>query len=199
MTTTASSSSNRLSRSTVTHLCALLSSSFHDDALTRRLIPDERLRAELLPGFFRVFVELSAAYDGVLTTPDGDAVLLFLPPGAEPDEEALDAAFAGVLGEHTDALRTITHLQAQRHPQEPPHYYISFGAVRAERQKGGLISGLVSDLLARADAEAGGVYAEASSPGGEAVSRRAGFRRLGRDIVLPGGGPTFRPMWRDPR
>ncbi|MFD7259982.1 hypothetical protein [Streptomyces sp. NPDC059874] len=193
------STSPQLSRSQITHLSALLASSFHDDGLTRWMIPDERLRSELLPGFFRVFVELSAAYDGVLTTPDGDAVLLFLPPGAEPDEEALDAAFAEALGEHVDALRTIAHLQAERHPHGPPHYYVSFGAVRADRQQSGLISGLLGEVLTRADAEGVAVYAEASSPGGEAATRRAGFERLGGDIPLPKSGPTLRPMWRDPR
>ncbi|MEV7525546.1 hypothetical protein [Streptomyces sp. NPDC091371] len=191
--------SPNLSRSQVTHLSALLASSFHEDALTRWMIPDERLRSELLPGFFRVFVELSASYDGVLTTPDGDAVLLFLPPGAEPDEAALDTAFEEALGEHADALRTIARLQAERHPHGPPHYYISFGAVRAGRQQGGLISGLLGGLLTRADAEGVGAYTEASSPGGEAATRRAGFDRLGGDIALPGDGPVLRPMWRDPR
>ncbi|MFE5811705.1 hypothetical protein [Streptomyces sp. NPDC056491] len=190
---------NRLNPSTVTDLSALLAASFQEDALTRWMIPGERLRAELLPGFFRVFVELSAAHDGVLTGPDGDAVLLFLPPGAEPDEKALEAALSAALGEHADAMRTIAGLQEERHPHGPPHYYVSFGAVRPGRQQGGLMSGLLGRVVARADAEGVACYVEASSPGGEATSRRAGFERLGADIALPGGGPVLRPMWRDPR
>ncbi|MEV7444094.1 hypothetical protein AB0O22_23700 [Streptomyces sp. NPDC091204] len=185
-------------RPSADHLSALLSAAFHDDALTRWMIPDERLRAELLPGFFRVFVELSAAHDAILTTPDGDAVLLFLPPGAEPDEEALDAAFAHALGAHTDKLRTIARLQAERHPHTP-HYSISFGAVRPGHQQSGLMSGLLAQITARADTEQVGAYTEASSPGGEAATRRAGFDRLGTDITLPDGGPALRPMWRNPR
>ncbi|MFB6614048.1 hypothetical protein ACIGFK_36670 [Streptomyces sp. NPDC085524] len=191
--------SPRLSRSRITHLSALLATTFHEDALTRWMIPDERLRAELLPGFFRVFVELSASYDAVLTTPDGDAVLLFLPPGAEPDDAALDAAFAEALGEHTDALRTISRLQEQHHPHDPPHYYVSFGAVRPGRQQGGLMTGLLGEVISRADTEHVPVYAEASSPGGEAACRRLGFERLGDDITLPSNGPALRPMWRNPR
>lgn len=189
---------SRLGRPEAARLCALLASSFHEDALTRWMIPDEQLRAELLPGFFRVFVELSASCDGVLTSPDGDAVLLFLPPGAQPDEAALDAAFAAALGGRADALRTIAGLQAQAHPHGP-HYYVSFGAVRAGRQQSGLMSGLLDVVTARADADGVGVYTEASSPGGEAATRRAGFGRLGGDLALPGGGPVLRPMWRDPR
>ncbi|MEU7731244.1 hypothetical protein AB0B78_39505 [Streptomyces sp. NPDC040724] len=181
-----------------THLSGLLAAAFHDDALTAWMIPDEQQRTALLPGFFRLFAELSATHDGILTTDDGDAVLLFLPPGAEPDEAALDAAFAQVLGEHTDQLRTIARLQAERHPHTP-HYYVSFGAVRPGRQQHGLISRLLAQITARADAEGVGVYTEASSPGGEAATRRAGFDRLGTDIALPDGGPVLRPMWRNPR
>ncbi|MFE6839587.1 hypothetical protein ACFVFI_32770 [Streptomyces sp. NPDC057705] len=189
---------SRPNRPSHDHLSALMSAAFHDDALTRWMIPDARLRTELLPGFFRVFVELSAAHDAILTTPDGDAVLLFLPPGAQPDEEALDAAFTRALGAHTDALRTIARLQAERHPHTP-HYYVSFGAVRPGRQQGGLMSRLLAEITARADADGVGTYTEASSPGGEATTRRAGFDRLGTDIALPDGGPVLRPMWRNPR
>ncbi|MFJ3927821.1 hypothetical protein [Streptomyces sp. NPDC090022] len=189
-----------LDRSAVTHLSALLAATFHQDALTRWIVPDERRRAELLPGFFRVFVELSASYDAVLTSPDGDAVILFLPPGAEPDEAALGAALAESLGEaYAPALATVTALQAEHHPTDRPHYYLAFGAVRADRQRSGVLSGLLTELMGRADREGVAAYAEASSPGGEAVTRRLGFTRLGGDIVLPGDGPTLRPMWRDPR
>ncbi|MET9697497.1 hypothetical protein ABZY31_11290 [Streptomyces sp. NPDC006529] len=184
--------------STVTDLSSLLAAAFHGDALTRWMIADERERAERLPGFFRAFVGLCAAHGGVLTSPDGDAVLLFLPPGAAPDEARLGEA-AAALGPHAPALHTIAALQDERHPHGPPHYYIAFAAARAHRQRDGLVSALVGRLAARADAEGVGVYTEASSPGGEAASRRAGFERMGPEIVLPEGGPALRPMWRDAR
>jgi hypothetical protein len=163
------------------------------------MIPDPQVRAELLPGFFKVFVELSAAYDGVLTDPGGDGVLLFLPPGAAPDGAALDAALGAALGPYADAMRTVAALQAERHPADAPHYYLSFGGVRAGRRRSGLLSGFLATVAERADAEGVGAYGEASSPGGEAAIGRIGFRRVGADIVLPGGGASLRPMWRDPR
>ncbi|MEV7512994.1 hypothetical protein ACIPRL_08820 [Streptomyces sp. NPDC090085] len=195
----APSSPSRLGPSAVGPLSELLASCFHQDALTRWMIPDDRRRAELLPGFFRVFVELSAAHEGVLTAGDGEAVLLFLPAGAVVDEDALDGALSAALGGYAEAMRTIASLQAQGHPAGRPHYYVSFGAVRPGRQKGGLMSALLERMLRRADAEGVGTYVEASSPGGEAASRRVGFERLGPDLVLPGDGPVLRPMWRDPR
>ncbi|MFI5986762.1 hypothetical protein ACIBEA_38610 [Streptomyces sp. NPDC051555] len=187
-----------MGRSAVTHLSTLLAVAFHQDALARWMVPDEQERAERLPGFFRAFVELSAAHGGVFTGPDGDAVLLFLPPGAEPDPARLAEA-AAALGPYAPALHTIAALQDARHPHGPPHYYISFAGVRADRQRDGLVSALVGRLAARADAEGVGLYTEASSPGGEAASRRGGFERVGPEIVLPGGGPALRPMWREAR
>ncbi|MFF0745846.1 hypothetical protein ACFYVL_36190 [Streptomyces sp. NPDC004111] len=196
---TGSSGAGPSVRPSVTDLCELLATCFHDDAITRWIVPDPRERAARLPGFFRVFVELSAACDGILADPGGDGVLLFLPPGAAPDEAALDADLARALGPYADAMRTVAALQAERHPADAPHYYLSFGGVRPGRRRGGLLTGFLTTVTRRADAEGVGAYGEASSPGGEAAIGRIGFARVGGDIVLPGGGASLRPMWRDPR
>ncbi|WP_442816675.1 pyridoxal phosphate-dependent decarboxylase family protein [Streptomyces sp. NBC_01304] len=184
-------------------LVALLAAAFFDDPLTRWITPDDRRRAEVLPGFFRVFLDLSLEHDGVLTTPDRSAVLLFLPPGAWEQVEArgdeLERRFREVLGDEAQALATITALQAQRHPVDRPHYYASFGAVRADVRKSGLMSELIGEMVARADVAGCGTYAEASSPGGAASCLRFGFEYAGDDIVLPDDGPRLRPLWREPQ
>ncbi|MFG3510379.1 GNAT family N-acetyltransferase [Streptomyces sp. NPDC047821] len=193
----------RASRADTDELAALLAGAFLDDPLTRWITPDTRRRERVLPGFFRVFLDLSFAYDGVLTDEDRDAVLLFLPPGAWEETEArgdeLHQRFAAVLGDDAGALAAVGALQARHHPAGRPHYYVSFGAVRPSAQRGGLMTALLEHLVARADAAACGTYAEASSPGGEAACRRLGFGRFGGDIALPDGGPVLRPMWRDAR
>ncbi|WP_256104234.1 hypothetical protein [Streptomyces sp. ODS05-4] len=182
-------------------LTALLAASFLDDPLTRWITPDEERRRRVLPGFFRVFMELSADCGGVLATADRSAVLLYLSPdglAAEARGAELEERFRGVLGEDARRLAVITALQAERHPAAP-HCYISFGAVRSDRRRDGAMAALVGRVAALADAAGCGTYAEASSPGGEGSCRRNGFVRLGPDIVLPGDGPALRPMWRDPR
>ncbi|MFD8967616.1 GNAT family N-acetyltransferase [Streptomyces sp. NPDC059568] len=193
----------RPARPDTDELAALLAAAFHDDPLTRWIIPDDRTRAELLPGLFRIFVDVSHDYDGVALSPCGDAVMLFLPPGASKEVDArgdeLEQRFADALGEYAGALGTIVGLQAERHPAGPPHYYASFGAVRPARQRNGLLSVLLQELIDRADREGHPAYAEASSPGGEALCLRQGFVPLGGDITLPNGGPSLRPLWRDPR
>ncbi|MFF1955924.1 hypothetical protein ACFVWX_02820 [Streptomyces sp. NPDC058220] len=194
---------SRPARSDTDALAALLAGAFHDDPLTRWIIPDGRRRAELLPGLFRVFIDVSHDYDGVATSPCGNAVLLFLPPGASEEVDRrgdeLEERFTAVLGEHAEALGTIVRLQAKHHPTEPAHFYASFAAVSPAHQRRGLLTGLLAGLIERTDREGFGAYAEASSPGGAALCRHQGFRRLGEDIVLPDSGPSLRPMWRDPR
>ncbi|MEV4973859.1 hypothetical protein [Streptomyces scopuliridis] len=193
----------RTARPDADELAALLAEAFHDDPLTRWIVPDARRRAELLPGLFRVFVDVSHDYGGVSVSPCGDAVMLFLPPGASEEVDArgdeLADRFAAALGDHAEALATIVRLQAEHHPAGPAHYYASFAGVRASRRRHGLLSGLLRELVERADREGYGAYVEASSPGGEAVSRRLGFVPCGDAISLPDNGPSLRPLWRDPR
>ncbi|MFF2520904.1 hypothetical protein [Streptomyces liangshanensis] len=193
----------RPARSDTDALAALMAEAFHDDPLTRWIVADDARRAELLPGLFKVFVEISHDYDGVSVSPCGNAVVLFLPPGASREvdgrEDELTARFGAALGDHAARLGTIVRLQAERHPAGPDHYYASFAAVRGSHRRRGLLSALLAELLSRADRGGYGTYAETSSPGGEASCRATGFTRLGEDIVLPDGGPSLRPMWRDPR
>ncbi|MFI9724176.1 hypothetical protein ACIHFE_31795 [Streptomyces sp. NPDC052396] len=184
-------------------LAELLAEAFFNDPLTRWITPDDHRRAQLLPGMFQVFLDMSFAHDGVLTNSGQDAVLTFFPPGAwerlEEHGEAYDRRFAEVLGADAERLDTISRLQAAHHPVDQPHYYLAFGAVRGTAQGAGRISALVAEVVARADAQEVGVYGEASSPGGEAAARRFGCRPAGPEIVLPGDGPSLRPLWRDPR
>ncbi|MER5889410.1 hypothetical protein ABT160_36775 [Streptomyces sp. NPDC001941] len=184
-------------------LARLLAEAFHDDPLTRWITPDEERRAALLPGFFGVFLDMSYAYDAVVTTPSRDAVLTYLPPGAweelERDGARYEEAFAAVLGPDAERLAAISALQAERHPADRPHYYLAFGAVRPEARGARLLTALVEQITARADAEGYGLYTEASSPGGEASCLRNGYVPVGPRIELPDGGPTLRPLWRDPR
>ncbi|MGZ2359990.1 hypothetical protein LRE75_25430 [Streptomyces sp. 372A] len=184
-------------------LAALLADAFHDDPLTRWITPDPECRARVLPALFRVFLDMSFAYDAVTCTPGLEAVLLWTPPDAQAEPEARGEEFAGrfedVLGVREAAsLALVAELQASRHPARP-HYYAAFGAVRGGARGRGLLGALVAEVLREADAAGCGAYAEASSAGGEASARGQGFVRLGEDIVLPDGGPRLRPMWREPR
>ncbi|MCT2581969.1 aminotransferase class V-fold PLP-dependent enzyme [Actinophytocola gossypii] len=182
-------------------LVEVLAGSFHSDPVAVWLFPDPVRRAEILPEFFRAHVDLSLDYDGVFTTADRDAVLLFLPPGAQEKVAAREAElterFGEIAGEYRDALLAVMARQAERHPTGR-HYYVSFGGVAPSAQRRGAGRSLAETLTERADREEVGMYTETSSAGGAGLSRRMGFLPVGEDIVLP-DGPVLRPMWRAPR
>lgn len=200
---TASPGVRQATRADAGALTQLLAEAFFDDALTRWIAPGDARRAELLPGLFRVFLDMALDYGSVTTTTERDAVLLYLPPEGWADVQRrsaeFDARFDAALGEEAAALRTVSALQAAAHPSHPPHYYAMFGAVRPAARRTGRSTALVGEMLRRADDEGRPAYTEASSAGGEGVSRSLGFRPLRRDVVLPDGGPSLRPLWRDPR
>jgi GNAT superfamily N-acetyltransferase len=184
-------------------LAELLAKAFHKDALTKWITPDDDRRAAVLPGFFRLYLEISLQYDGVYTNARRDAALLFLPPGAWHEVErggvALAQRFAEILGEQEmEMMATISGLQAVHHPMGRPHYYVSFAGVDPENQRHGAMAVLADTLIARADAEGVAMYTEASSAGGTWAALRLGFQEVGVTIAIP-GGPTLRPMWREPR
>jgi hypothetical protein len=191
------------SRAETDAMAALLADAFFDDPLTRWITPDDTRRAAVLPGFFRVFLAMSYAFDAVRTTAGRDAVLTFLPPGGfeevERHGEAYGHRFAQVLGEDADRLSAIGALQAERHPVGRPHYYMAFGAVAPEARGSRLLASLVGEVTSWADARGVGVYTEASSPGGRGACLRHGFAPAGDPIVLPDDGPSLQPLWRDPR
>ncbi|ALC18453.1 GNAT superfamily N-acetyltransferase [Streptomyces pristinaespiralis] len=184
-------------------LAALLADAFFDDPLTRWIVPDDGRRAAVLPGFFRVFLSMSFAFDAVRTTAGRDAVMTFLPPGGweevERHHDAYGRQFAEVLGEDAARLSVISALQAEHHPVGRPHYYLAFGAVSPRARGAGVLSSLVGEVTSWADARGVGVYAEASSPGGRAACLRHGFTPAGPALTLPDGGPSLEPLWRDPR
>jgi GNAT superfamily N-acetyltransferase len=184
-------------------LAEMLAKAFHKDALTRYITPDDERRARILPDFFRVFLEISVGYEAVYTNARRDAALLFLPPGAWHEVEGrgveLSQRFTAILGEEeVDTMATISGLQAVHHPMGRPHYYVSFAGVDPDRQRHGAMAVLVDALLARADAEQTACYTEASSAGGTWAALRNGFVEVGVKIEIP-GGPTLRPMWREPQ
>jgi hypothetical protein len=176
-------------------LAGVLATAFHEDALTRWIVPDDARRRAVLPGFFRVFVDLSLAHGTVFTTSAHDGVLLALPPGGTPlcarQEREIERRMRDLLGPDTERYLEIAALQGERHPAEP-HWYISFCGVARERR--GVGRALATAFLTRC---AGPMYVEASSAGGLTGAHLMGFRPRGNPIVVP-GGPELVPLWRQP-
>jgi len=127
----------------------------------------------------------------------GQAAAVWLPPGVEPDREAM----LSVLGELVDeaklpTLGEVGEQIAAFHPEEP-HWYLSMIGVDPARQGRGYGSAILKESVRRCDEEGIVAYLESSNPKNVPLYERHGFEVVGH--VQPGEFPGLHPMVRRPR
>ena len=106
---------------------------------------------------------------------------------------ALVAAF----GRRLIAARDVDETMQGNHPEEPHWYLAVIGSDPTVRSKG-YGHALMHSRLERCDAEYAPAYLESSNPDNVPYYTRFGFE-VTSEIVLPSGGPTIWPMWREAR
>jgi GNAT superfamily N-acetyltransferase len=196
----------RLARaSDVDLVLAVLGDAFADDPLWGVwALPDiagTAGRATALRAHWAPFVQAGMKYDGVIISPDGAAVAVWIPPGVpemdEADEAALTASTEALFGDRAPLLFELYEMFAHARPAEPANWCLSLLATAPDYRGKGLGMQLVEDFLVRMDAEGAPAYLESTNPGNLARYGRAGFARLG-EFTAP-GGPTVTTMWRAAR
>jgi len=95
------------------------------------------------------------------------------------------------------ALRGLGRME-KAHGEHPDHYYLAVLGTHPERQGEGIGAALMAPVLGTCHAEGIGAYLESSKESNVPYYRRHGFEVVG-EVTFPGGGPTIRPMWRDPQ
>jgi ribosomal protein S18 acetylase RimI-like enzyme len=98
-------------------------------------------------------------------------------------------------------LRTATVLgglnrMEERHPSDPPHWYLFVLGTEPAAQGRGLGSSLLSHMLDRIDARGLPAYLESSNERNIALYARHGFG-VTDEVAIP-RGPRIWPMWRGP-
>lgn len=122
---------------------------------------------------------------------------LWLPPGVEPNGEALAKVFRDtVKPEHMDDLLATFEKMEQSHPREA-HWYLPQIGVDPNAQGKGIGAALMRHALARCDEERSLAYLEASKPENIPFDQRYGFEVIGQ--IQVGSGPLVTPMLRKPR
>jgi ribosomal protein S18 acetylase RimI-like enzyme len=130
-------------------------------------------------------------------TADGAAAALWLPPGVEPDAEALGALIVQALpDEKKPVLLHVGEQMAQFHPDEP-HWYLALVGVDPSRQGQGLGSLLIKEGLRRCDEQGLPAYLESSNPKNIPLYERHGFEVMG--VIQPDDFPGLYPMLRPAR
>ena len=95
-------------------LALTIAQAFHDLAPCQWLVEDPATRARIFPAYFRLYAELGLRSGTVLTTPDRQAVAIWLPvrPNAIPALPDHDRRLAAITGPRADRTAGETTLTA---------------------------------------------------------------------------------------
>jgi GNAT superfamily N-acetyltransferase len=186
-------------------LSQVLGRAFYDDPVTTWMLPDEKTRSARLP---RLFATLTRhhhlAGGGVEVACDGPgigAAALWDPPNrwkqSAREQLAMLPSVIRTFGYRSAAAREVIELTKRHHPEEPHWYLAVLGSDTVVRGRG-FGQALMRSRLDRCDAEHCPAYLESSKPENVPYYERFGFTVTG-EVVLPNGGPTLWPMWREAR
>jgi ribosomal protein S18 acetylase RimI-like enzyme len=167
---------------------------FEDDPAARWLYPDDEEYRAHFPEFVRLFGGRAFETGTADMIADGEAAALWLPPGVQPDEEALGALVATTVHpQRRPAVFALLEQMGVHHPHEP-HWYLPLIGVAPQSQGRGLGSELLRTALRRCDGDGLAAYLEATDPRNVRLYERHGFRVVGR--IQAGDSPETFPMLR---
>jgi GNAT superfamily N-acetyltransferase len=173
-----------------------LTRAFDDDPVARWVFPDPAGYAAGFPAVVSAFAGIACPRETALQIGGFAGTAVWLPPGAEPDEDALGRAVAlGVEEARLPAVFGLLERMAERHPTEP-HWYLPFIGVTPAFQGRGYGSALLAETARTCDREGLPAYLEATSPANIALYRRHGFATL--VPIRVDGSPPLTPMRREP-
>jgi len=192
-------------RADIGDLSQTLARAFADDPVMKWMIPDDQVRRRRLPRLFAALtkyqhldhggVEIASSADGI------GAAALWDPPGrwqqTRGDELRTGPIMLWTLGTAVLRGQAAAELMKKHHPEEP-HWYLAVIGSDPTVRGGGFGQALMRSRLDRVDAEHAAAYLESSNPANVPYYERFGFEVTG-EMVLPNGGPSLIPMWRQPR
>jgi ribosomal protein S18 acetylase RimI-like enzyme len=199
----AASSVRKATLADAPRLALALASAFQDDPVITWVFPDEQRRRAVLPAFMEFRLRrLAFPHDQVWMTGDGAAAAAWFPPPGRGQESRwrrlrLLPPLVGFLGLRTASVLGGLNRMEERHPHDPPHWYLFILGAEQAAQGQGLGSALLADVLARVDADGMPAYLESSNERNLALYGRQGFE-VTSEVVIP-GGPRVWPMWREAR
>jgi GNAT superfamily N-acetyltransferase len=197
-------------------LSQVIASAFFPLAPCQWLIGDENARREILPAYFRMYVEHAIADGIVHTTPARDAAALWIPLGTRPPDPP--AGYHQQLAEITGPwARRFTTFDAEldtHHLTGTEHHHLAILAVSRARQGHGTGTTLLRAHHAVLDEQDMTAYLEASDERTRSLYLRHGYSDRGTPIHLhdglltgsdcrepgrPAGEARMYPMVRHPR
>jgi GNAT superfamily N-acetyltransferase len=176
---------------------AVLTLAFANDPVTRWSWPDPRVYLEHFPRFVRAFGGKAFDHASAHRAEGHAGAALWLPPGVQPDEEAMDALIQATVPEAalTDVVAVVA--QMERHHPHEPHWYLPLIGVDPARQGKGYGAALLKHALLACDRDRTAAYLESTSRKNIPLYERHGFELVG--TIQAGSSPPIFPMFRKPR
>ncbi len=191
-----------VSESSLLKAAEMWARAFYNGAFYVWIIPDSKIRPELLREFFLFRLRLGVLYGEVYVTPDFEGGACWIPSVnvALSDERVIEAGvieFSSKL--HAADPGAMTRLMQYVNITDPlheklapyPHLYLSSIAVDPIHQKQGLGSALLDAMIERVKHENLPLYLETNSQGNIPYYERFGFT-VREHLIIP---DTDLPLW----
>jgi ribosomal protein S18 acetylase RimI-like enzyme len=182
-----------------------LTRAFLDDPVMKWIFPDEGMRERRLPPFFASALRSTGLHsegtEVVVAAGQVQGCAIWMAPGTwRPPLRRQLAALPSVVLRLRSRLpvASVTYGALQRVHPERPHWYLSGIGTDPQAQGTGVGSELMRSRLIRCDAAGEPAYLESSNESNVPFYQGHGFRVTG-ELTIPGGGPTFWLMWRQPQ
>jgi GNAT superfamily N-acetyltransferase len=177
----------------------LIADAFADLEQNLWLVPDLQARPYVFPAYFALHVEIGVRHGVVHTTPQRDAVAVWLPVhDTVPSLPDYDTRLQRLAGTWTDRFHTFETAMESHHPPLGRHEYLAFLAVHPVRQRHGLGTRLLEHHHRLIDEHHLPAYLEAANRYGHDFYRLHGWREHGDPYLITPDGPSMHPMVRAP-
>jgi ribosomal protein S18 acetylase RimI-like enzyme len=176
---------------------ATLAMAFTTDPVARWTWPDPLTYLANFAAFARAFGGAAFTYRTALVAGDYAGAALWLPPGVEPDSDAMAALLEATVPEaRLGEMYAFLEQMGQFHPTEP-HWYLPMLGVDPCLQGKGYGSALLRHALEHCDRDGLPAYLESSNPRNVPLYERHGFEVIG--VIQTGASPTMHAMLRTAR
>lgn len=176
---------------------ASLVAAFICDPFIRWMFPDSKQYLHYFPLVLKYFAGRAFEHSSAYRSLDFRAAAMWLPPGVEPDEEALGAVMSeGVAPDLQEEVFAVLDQVGAGHPQVP-HWYLPAIGVEPLSQGKGYGSTLLAHGLEVCDRDHVAAYLEATNPANIPLYRRFGYEVCGE--IQAGRSPVITAMFRAAR
>lgn len=171
---------------------------FLADPVARWIWPDANTYLETMPKFADAFGGGAFDHRSAFIADGCKAAALWLPPGVEPDGDAIEDLLDATVAEEIEAdVASMFAQMDEYHPHSEPCWYLPMIAADPAYMGRGLGAAILRRALQRCDEDGLIAYLESSNPRNISLYERHGFEAIGK--IHAGLSPVMTPMIREPR